>query len=123
MVDSVRKLQGGYEHIRRYYRTMFAEFTQHHNTLAEGIAEMLGQIQYQDVVRQRIERVASAVERRNEVLRELPRRLGDTAADLTELPAQMGGVLDEYLANEARHAPAMAGAVGGAGGLAKIELF
>jgi methyl-accepting chemotaxis protein len=123
IVGSIRKLQGSYEHIREYYKNLFGVVTAHNTQLAREIAEMLGQIQYQDVVRQRIERVTAAVERRNEVLRELPRRLGDGTADLTELPARMGGVLDEYLAIEARHAPAMLGAAGGAGGLARIELF
>ena len=60
---------------------------------------------------------------RNDVLRELPRRLGEPKADLTELPVQMLGVLDEYLANEERHAPAATEAAEQEAGLPKFELF
>lgn len=123
IVGSIRKLQGNYDDIRQYYKTLFAAVTGHNTNLAAEIAEMLGQIQYQDVVRQRIERVASAVALRNGVLRELPRRLGEPKADLTELPARMLGVLDEYLATEERHAPAVAETAGQADGLPKFQLF
>ena len=123
IVGSIRKLQENYDDIRQYYKTLFTVVTEHNTNLATEIAEMLGQIQYQDVVRQRIERIASAVARRNDILGELPLRLGEPQAELTELPARMLGVLDEYLANEARHAPAAAEAAGQAGGLPKFELF
>ena len=119
IVKSIRKLQEDYDDIRQYYKTLFAVVTEHNTNLATEIAEMLGQIQYQDVVRQRIERVAAAVTQRNDVLKDLPRRLGDPKADLTELPPQMLGVLDNYLASEERHAPATAEAAG----LPKFELF
>jgi len=122
IVGSIRKLQGNYDDIREYYKTLIVAVTEHNTNLAAEIAEMLGQIQYQDVVRQRIERVAAAVAQRKDILLELARRLGNPQADLTELPAQMLGVLDEYLANEARHAPA-AVAAEQAGGLPKFQLF
>jgi hypothetical protein len=91
---------------------------------AEAIADMLGQLQYQDVVRQRIERVASAVTLRNALLEQLPDKLGDPEADLTELLAQMLAVLEDYLALETQHAAMASGAPGEApGGLPHFELF
>ncbi|MDP4030420.1 MAG: methyl-accepting chemotaxis protein [Gallionella sp.] len=123
IVDSIRKLQENYDDIRQYYKTLFIVVTEHNTNLATDIAEMLGHIQYQDVVRQRIERIASAMAQRNDLLMELPRRLGAPQTDLTELPAQMQGMLDEYRANEERHAPAAAGAAGQTDGLPKMELF
>jgi methyl-accepting chemotaxis protein len=122
IVGSIRKLQENYDDIRQYYKTLFLAVTEHNTNLATEIVEMLGQIQYQDVVRQRIERIEAAVARRNDILSELPRRLADSHADLTQLPAQLARVLDEYRNAEARHAPAAAGA-GSSGGLPKIELF
>ena len=77
--------------------------TEHNTNLATEIAEMLGHIQHQDVVRQRIERVASAMMRRNDLLKEMLRGPGESPADLTNLPGKMQVVLNEYLANEARH--------------------
>jgi methyl-accepting chemotaxis protein len=123
IVNSIRKLQGHYDDIRQYYKTLFVVVTEHNTNLATEIAEILGHIQYQDVVRQRIERVASVMVRRNDLLKELALRLGESKADLTELPAQLQTVLDEYLANEARHAPATTNATGQTAGLPKMELF
>ena len=123
IVNSIHKLQGHYDDIRQYYKTLFVVVTEHNTNLATEIAEILGHIQYQDVVRQRIERVESAMVQRNGLLKELPLKLGEPKADLIELPVQMQTVLDEYLANEARHAPAIANATGQAQGLPKMELF
>jgi methyl-accepting chemotaxis protein len=122
IVGSIRKLQQGNEHVRQFYRALVNEFTEHHNKVAAGIAEMLGQIQFQDVVRQRIERVASAVTQRNDLLKELPQLLAEQT-DLTRLPGQMQAVLDEYLANEARHASAIGDMAGEVDGLPKLQLF
>jgi len=122
IVDSIRKLQENYDDIREYYKTLIVVVTEHNTNLAAEIAEMLGQIQYQDVVRQRIERVASAVAKRKDILMDLARSLGDPQADLEKLSVRMGAVFDEYLINEARHAPAAATA-GLADGLPKFELF
>ena len=122
IVGSIRKLQENYDDIQQFYKTLFTVVTEHNTDLAAGIAEMLGNIQYQDVVRQRIERVMQAMAERNKVLGELPHCLGTLESDLNRLPAQMLEVLDEYLANEHRHAPATALA-GQADGLPKFQLF
>ena len=144
IVGSIRKLQGNYDDIRQYYKNLFVAVTEHNTNLASEIAEMLGHIQYQDVVRQRIERVESAMAKRNNVLRELPNRLGEPMdctglchsncvresrrrsgkplSDVEELYAQMLVVLDEYLENEERHAPTT-NAAEQTNGLPKIELF
>lgn len=123
IVSSIRKLQDNYDEIRQYYKTLFGVVTQHNTNLAREIAELLGHIQYQDVVRQRIERVATAVEQRNEVLMELPRKLGEAQADLTDLPARMKGILEKYLSNEACHAPAATHMPGQSNALPKFQLF
>ena len=148
IVGSIRKLQKNYDDIRQYYKSLFVAVTEHNTNLATEISEMLGHVQYQDVVRQRIERIASAMEQRNEVLKELPCRLGELQdcagicvnecfkkfprkpgrpgepqTDMKEPYEKMTEVLDEYLANEERHAPAGTNAAGHADGLPKMELF
>jgi methyl-accepting chemotaxis protein len=123
IVISIRKLQESYDDMRQYYKTLINVVTEHNSNLATGIGEMLGQLQYQDVARQRIERVTAAVAQRNAVLSELPHRLGESTTDLTELPARLLGVMNEYIANEARHAPTASAAVGQAAGLPKFQLF
>jgi methyl-accepting chemotaxis protein len=122
VVGSIHRLRDNYDDIRQYYKTLFAVVTGHNTSLAKEIAEILGQIQTQDVVRQRIERLVAAVAQRNEVLRELPHRLTDPQSDLAALPAQMLAVLNEYRTGEARHAPTN-GSPGQAAGLPKFQLF
>jgi len=122
IVGSVLKLQESYDDIQHYYKTLFTVVTKHNTDLAAEISEILGQTQTQDVVRQRIERIVGALARRKDILMDLARSLGDPQADLTELPVRMLGVLDDYLVNEARHAPA-AEAAGLDGALPKFQLF
>lgn len=122
MVESIRQLQKSNDEMQRYYQSMLTATTQHNATLASEIAELLGHIQFQDVVRQRIERIADSVARRNQVLQELPHCLGPSDRGLSQLQARMQEVLHAYVETEARHAPgAVAGE--GQGALAKFELF
>jgi methyl-accepting chemotaxis protein len=122
IVDSIRKLQGNYEDIQQFYKTLFTVVTAHNTDLASGITEMLGNIQYQDVVRQRVERALQALAERNKVLDKLPGSLGEPESNQAQLAAQMLDVLNQYLANEQRHTPASPVA-GEADGLPKFELF
>jgi methyl-accepting chemotaxis protein len=123
IVRAIRKLQENHEDIRQYYKTLFNVVTQHNASLATDIAEMLGHIQYQDVVRQRIERIETAMTQRNDVFMKMPLRLGDPNANLTELPEQMLGVLDKYQADEERHSPVATEAAGQEAALPKFQLF
>ena len=148
IVNSIRKLQENYDDIRQYYKTLFSVVTEHNTNLASEISEMFGQMQSHDVARQRIERIESAMTQRNEVLKELPCRLGELQdcagicanecpkkfpskparsgepqTDVKEPHEKMIEVLDEYLTNEERHAPAVTNASGQSDGLPKMELF
>jgi methyl-accepting chemotaxis protein len=122
MVDSMRCLEDNYEDMRQYYKTMFAVVTEYNSNLARAIGEILGQIQFQDVVRQRIERIESAMEQRDQVLRTLPNRLS-ASSDLAELSEQMRAVLASYLEGEAHHASASSDDAKSDSGELKIELF
>lgn len=121
LIGSIRGLQENYDDIRQYYKTLFVVVTEHNTSLAKEIGEMLGQIQFQDVARQRIERACVAIAKRNEVLTELPKWLNGTIGHLDALPSKMQDVLDDYVSKENSHA-----AVDGQGdgdGLPKFELF
>lgn len=122
--QSIRLLQENFEDINQFCKTRFAVLTRHNQVQAASIAEMLGQIQYQDVVRQRIERLQLAERRRNETLHQaLHQTLAGDAAkpDGRALAAALGGVLSGYLEEESRHSHG-GEPNGGDGGL-KIELF
>lgn len=141
IVNSIRKLQKNYDEMQQFYKTLFVAVTEHNTYLAMEISEILGHVQFQDVVRQRIERIASTVLRRNEILAEFPRRLSEIGAcsgpcdkdccnnlsgkngNSEALHARMRDVLDEYLLTEKRHAPASRSGAGRADDLPKLQLF
>lgn len=121
-VVTIQKIQDNFEDMRQYYKTRFAVVTQHNEDLAKNIAEVLGQIQYQDVVRQCIERICFAIKQRNAVLEQGVGLARQDGMDLAQLSAMLATILDDYLNQEARHKHS--GRHGDdAGTELKIELF
>ena len=119
---SIQKLRDNLEDMSQYYKTRFTVVTEHNEDLRRDIATVLGQIQYQDVVRQAIERVRGAMGRRNESLENAVANADRGAPAMAQLPQQLELILNEYLAEEDKHKhSARASAEEGAG--AKIELF
>lgn len=123
VVDTISSLQESHEDMRQYYKTLFSVVTQHNTDLATQIAEMLGHIQFQDVVRQRIERVESAAAKRNDLLVELAQALASSDGRLAEIPEKMQHLVDRYQSEEACHSEPGSGASSMSNGLPKIELF
>jgi methyl-accepting chemotaxis protein len=120
IVDAIHTLQGSYEDIRLYYRNLFGAVADHHTSLARAMAEILGEVQFQDVVRQRLERVMAGMARGSAVLDALPRTLASPAPNLAGLAAQLLAVVNDYEEVEQRHA-----AVSSDGGasLPNVQLF
>lgn len=104
--QAVTRLQGSFERVRGTYQAGFSDMLAHGDALSAGTAEVLGQLQYQDVVRQCVERLRMAMARRNEVLGH---------AQAAEL---IGDIVAAYLAEEALH-----GANAVEDGAPAIELF
>lgn len=101
---SIGKLRGNFDALGQHFSTRIGVVTQHNESLVHDISEVLGQMQTQDVVRQRIDRVRAAIGQRNVLLRDAVRRLGtQEGADLAHLPGQLALVLDGYLAEEMKH--------------------
>ncbi|WP_156895549.1 methyl-accepting chemotaxis protein [Massilia putida] len=113
--EAVSRLQGSFERVRGTYRAGFAEMLAHGEALSAGTAEVLGQLQYQDVVRQCVERLRQAVDRRNGVLE---REMATALPAPDRLAALIGDIVEDYLAAESLHG-------GGAdeSGMQMIELF
>jgi methyl-accepting chemotaxis protein len=136
IVNSIRKLQSNYDDIRNYYKTLFGVVTEHNTNLAHEISEILGHMQFQDVVRQRIERVTTTMDQRNHVFKAWPESLnsvGNCSGEcktgcLKELyhaknkqpHEEMLEVLEKYLENEKRHAAVKNDSDDG---LPKLQLF
>jgi len=101
VTGSVHELQDSYEDMKQYYRTLLTVIKDHNTHMAEGIVDTLGNIQYQDVVRQRLERVLAAQARYRDVLQAAL----DDAAYLSSPHFQeaLEQVLSHYREEESRH--------------------
>jgi methyl-accepting chemotaxis protein len=100
---SIRKLQENLEDMSDYYKTRFTVVTKHNEDLKREIAEMLGHIQYQDVVRQAIERIRAAIGRRNASLEAATAAAQRGGPGLAQLPQQLELILHDYLQEEDKH--------------------
>jgi methyl-accepting chemotaxis protein len=120
VVDSVNRLKNNYEDMRQFYKTLFSVVTQHNTSLAEQIADMLGLLQFQDVIGQRLNRIRDMLTQRDELLT----RTGHAQTSLLELPELLMQLHVDYLESEARHAPGDSNTGGQTGtALPQIELF
>lgn len=118
--ETIQKLLGNFDDMRQYYQRRIAVVTQHNESLVTDIAEVLGESQDQDVVRQCIERIRDAIKQRNALLQNATNEPGSDK--LTLLTRQFEGVLNNYMAEEVKHQHSRSGSVDNGGG-PKIELF
>ena len=120
--EVIDRLRGNFEDMSQYYKTRLAIVTKHNEELVADIAEVLGQIQYQDVVRQCIERVRIAIGRRNALVSTALADLDRGTDGIEDLPRQLEMILDDYLAEEDHHKHSSRQADPASGQL-KVELF
>lgn len=121
-VESIKKLRDNLEDMSQYYKTRFAIVTKHNEDLVKDIAEVLGEIQYQDVVRQCIERIRIAAERRNDALRAALDMSGEASGRDVGLPVQLELVLNQFLSEEQNHRHSVR-QTQGSNAPPKLELF
>lgn len=104
VMDSVKKLEESHEDMRQYYKTLFSVINNNNRKLAADISEILGSIQYQDIVRQRIERMQIAMQRRNDLLQLFVDELNASNGHLADdFATQMNIILEDYLEEESHH--------------------
>jgi methyl-accepting chemotaxis protein len=119
---AIRRLQDNLEDMSQFYKTRFAIVSKHNEDLVLEIAEALGQVQYQDVVRQCIERYRIAAGRRNDALRDVLGAAGDPATANSGLPVQLELILDDFLTEENKHRHSVRQTQGSSAPL-RVELF
>ena len=101
VTESVRQLQASHEDMNQYYKTLLTVVKEYNNNMANAIVEALGNMQYQDVVRQRLERVLVAQTRYREVLQTA---LDNPALSLSpRFKEDLEQVLSGYLEEESHH--------------------
>ena len=109
VVDTIQKLGAGYVDMRQYYKTLMTVMTHHNTRLASGISEVLGQVQFQDVVRQRVERLQAALDQRAQLAQRLSEAMRDPGDrnDHEDIVAAMNAIVGEYDREEERHTSSM----------------
>lgn len=60
LLQSVERLSNVNEDMRQFYRTEIRIVSQYNHTLSNEISDLMGSIQYQDIVRQKVERFCAA---------------------------------------------------------------
>jgi len=98
---TVERLQSSFERVSGNYRERFDDMLGHGEALAAGSADVLGQLQYQDVVRQCVERLQLAIARRNSALRQ--EFLDGGMPQPALLASLIADIAAEYLAQEEMH--------------------
>lgn len=99
--QAVAQLRSSLKRVTGNYQARFADMHGLGNALSSGASEVLGQLQYQDVVRQCVERLREAVERRNVVLENGFSTSQGYSSEM--LAAMLGDIVEEYLAAELLH--------------------
>jgi methyl-accepting chemotaxis protein len=120
--SAIRHLRDNLEGMSQYYKTRLEIGGKHNEDLVRDIGEVLGQVQYQDVVRQCMERIRIATDRRDEALCAALCVSGDQLASDAELPVQLELILSDFLAEEGHHRHSVRGTHGQDAPL-KVELF
>ncbi|MFD2111373.1 methyl-accepting chemotaxis protein [Thiorhodococcus fuscus] len=115
-VESIQRLKDNYEDMRQFYKTLFSVVTHHNTGLANQIADILGLLQYQDVVGQRLGRVRSALERRAGLI---------SAEDVigSDLADHLKEMFENYLLDESNHAQLTGAPKANDASAPRIELF
>jgi len=120
--DSILRLQENFEDMRQFYKIRFSVITKYNEDLLQEIAEVLGHIQYQDVVSQCIQRIRAATAQRNAFFENAVQQDSQDPAELAQLPTGLQQILDKFLSEEERHLHS-ARHVDDTGSDQKIELF
>ncbi len=103
VMDSIQELKDNYDDMRQFYKTLFSVINKNNLSLAREISDVLGSIQYQDVVRQRIERIENAIQQRNNALNVFISKLDNLDGNADNFGDMMQNILNDYLEEESHH--------------------
>ncbi len=100
IMNAIQELRNDHADMRHYYTVLFSVIKRNNVTLAREISEVLGNLQYQDVIRQRIERTLDTTTNYNTTLQEFATKPdGDMEQLLTDIEKTLSNSLEE----EKRH--------------------
>lgn len=119
-VDAIHHLDQNYADLMHFYKTLVRVVIEHNTTLARDIVDTLGYVQFEDIVRQKIERISLVMTQRTEHIQRLQQSLAEPDSPLATELTTIQDITERYMAEEEQHAdydPA------GAFTANKIELF
>lgn len=121
VAESVRELEATYEDMKQYYKTLLTVIKEYNVSMANAIVDALGNMQYQDVVRQRLERVLSAQARFRHLMQTA---IDDPARAASPLfRDELEQLLNDYIDEENRHGNSGVAGDDDEDAAPKIELF
>ncbi|CAK0744013.1 methyl-accepting chemotaxis protein [Gammaproteobacteria bacterium] len=102
--EIIDKLWNNHEDMKQYYKTLLTVITQYNTNLANQIVETLGNIQYQDVVRQRMDRMMNTLIQRDEIWHQAADEFLQYDGEPVGLAGQLKTLEASYLEKENNHA-------------------
>jgi methyl-accepting chemotaxis protein len=107
ITNLVEQLEESNQDMRQYYKTLFsvinATMSKSQEDISEQIADVLGSIQYQDILRQRVERVLDVMKNRHEMLELFAMALQKKESEIDDFSLRMVQVLHNYVDMESHH--------------------
>ncbi len=76
----------------------------HQEEINKHIADVLGSMQSQDILRQRIERILEVMKKRQTLFEKFVNQLKSTDNQLDDFSLEMNRLFRDYVSNESRHA-------------------
>lgn len=126
VLETIQKLGGNYTETQAFYSALMAVMTECNAELVQGISELLGDVQFQDVIRQSIERMQAVRHQRDGIFQRTAEQLSAlelSGIDLLSLREALHMLYVEFGQEEERHKSVGDGPQAtGMPGL-KIELF
>lgn len=128
VTEFIDGLNESYGRMQVYYKELMESTSERSAELNSDIVQLLGHLQFQDVVSQRVNRMLSANDEVKEVTHELNRKLSELDQSIHECPDKIYEVTQRYMVDEKRHQnPRRGSEFGGANvkeeALPEIELF
>ncbi|MBB1124621.1 methyl-accepting chemotaxis protein [Thiospirillum jenense] len=102
-IDAIQHLRDSYTEMSQAYKTLSNAVIQHHATLIEHIADVLGQLQYQDVASQRLGRMQRTLAERNAIISVWMNTLPSESHEAFSLPESLRQLRERYLQEETCH--------------------
>ena len=119
LVDSLAALQAASRQRQETLQARIVQASEINQTLAKRITAMLGSVQYQDVVRQMIERLESSQAGKNTVFADIAERLTVRETQIELSGQTIATILSEFQERESTHTRALTSTRT----LAPVELF